>query len=507
MQKPPMPQSVRHPAVDNFLKNVLRSGLLDREQLEASLRAVKLEGQDNAETLANHLVKLGKLTRFQAFKLMQGAAVGLVLGPFQVLSPLGKGGMGCVYLARDSRSLQLVALKVLPPKRAREEENLRARFQREMGLSQLLNHPHLAKSYESGVNQGIYYIAMEFIPGKSLYKMVSDHGSLPVARAARLFAEVTEGLEYAHKQGLIHRDLKPSNILITPNDHAKVLDVGLAIIQGEIPADRTIVGGKGYVVGTMDYLSPEQAEDSINVDARADIYALGCTLYYVLTGKTPFPGGNALQKILRHYTEEPVSAVELNPDIPPAFNKVLRKMMAKKREERYQSAAAVRQDLLPWITGEPVLPMDEKDSVEYQKAVTELKIQEVSPEMLWADIVGSVRKPSSQRDEDEIELTPEPEELSPPPRRPLVAMPPVTRPPAALPPVASVPVAMAPVAMPPLATQPPTSPTPLPVAVPWQPEPETEGFFFRLNYVIPFAFAFLMLLATLFLFLGKGGSR
>src|SRR5207248_609644 len=143
------------------------------------------------------------------------------------------------------------------------------------------------------------YIAMEFIPGQSLYKVVSGQGALPVARAAKLISEVCQGLEHAHGIGLIHRDLKPSNIMITPNDHAKVLDVGLAIIQGEVASDRTIVGGQGYVVGTMDYLAPEQAEDALNVDARADIYGLGCTLYFVLTGRPPFPGGNALQKIMK----------------------------------------------------------------------------------------------------------------------------------------------------------------------------------------------------------------
>src|SRR5258708_36797904 len=118
----------------------------------------------------------------------------------------------------------------------------------------------------------------------------------------------------------MQRDLKPSNILVTPNDHAKVLDVGLAIIQGEEATDRTIVGGQGYVVGTMDYLAPEQAEDALNVDARADIYGLGCTLYFVLTGRPPFPGGNALQKIMKHYSEEPTPAIQLNPAMPPAFH-------------------------------------------------------------------------------------------------------------------------------------------------------------------------------------------
>src|SRR5262249_53251574 len=199
-----------------------------------------------------------------------------------------RGGMGTVYLARDSRTHMLLALKILPPKKAREGERMIARFQREMELCQRVAHPHLTRTYSVGVHQDVYYIAMEFIPGQSLYRLVMEHGPLATPRAARLFAEVADGLHYAHQQGLIHRDLKPSNIMITPNDHAKVLDLGLALIEGEVVTDHTVIGGQGYLVGTMDYIAPEQADDPTKVDARADIYGLGCTLYFALTGRPPF---------------------------------------------------------------------------------------------------------------------------------------------------------------------------------------------------------------------------
>lgn len=379
-------------AADLFLRNLLRSGLLRREELDSALRVMPAYDRNDSHALSDQLIRAGVLTRFQAFKLLQGAPMGLVLGPFQILAPLGKGGMGCVYLARDSRNRQLVALKVLPPKRAKEEERLRVRFQREMNLSRMLIHPHLARSYEAGIHQGVHYIAMEFIPGKSLFRLVASVGTLAVARVARLFEEVTLGLEHAHVNGLIHRDLKPGNIMITPNDHAKVLDLGLAIVQGEIPADRTVVGGKGYVVGTMDYMAPEQAEDPMSVDSRADIYSLGCTLYYSVTGRPPFPGGNALQKIMRHVTEEPTSPSQLNPAIPPAFETIIRKMMAKRREERYQSAAEVRQDLLRWKIAEPSLPLDSQDSPVYRQEVQRLQEQETSPELLWEDIIAEAKQ-------------------------------------------------------------------------------------------------------------------
>jgi serine/threonine protein kinase len=374
------------PAVDSFLKSVLKSGLLDSEQLESEIRAAPPDCQAGSEAFAEHLVKAGKLSRYQAEKLLQGAVVGLVLGRFQILSPLGKGGMGTVYLARDSRDLKLVALKILPPKKAREQERYLARFQREMDLSQRVSHPHLAQTIETGVIQDVHYIALEYIPGRNLYRLVTQEGPLTVPRAARLFAEIANGLDHAHLRGLIHRDLKPSNILITPNDHVKVLDLGLALIQGELPTDRAVVGGQGYVVGTMDYIAPEQADDAAKVDARSDIYSLGCVLYFALTGRLPFPGGDTRQKITRHQTEEPIPIVQLNPSVPRDFAKYLGRMMAKKPEDRPVSCDAVRVELLKWMTGESVSPMDQKDDSNYRQAIRQLETQNTWPD-LTADLV------------------------------------------------------------------------------------------------------------------------
>lgn len=394
-----MPQAVQSPSAEVFLRHVLKSGLLGRNDLDAALREAPSAGRNDAEFLADYLIKTGRLTHFQAFKLLRGATVGLVMGPYRILSPLGKGGMGRVYLARDGRNGQLLALKVLPPKKARQEESLRARFQREMSLSQLLVHPHLARCYEAGVHEGIYYIAMEFIPGRSLSQLVKAEGPLTVPRAARLFAEICLGLEHAHGQGLIHRDLKPSNIMITPNDHAKVLDMGLAIVQGEMADDHTIVGGRGIVVGTMDYLAPEQAEDSFNVDARADIYSLGCTLYYVLTGQPPFPGGNAIQKIMRHYSEEPPPVGQVNRAVPAGFSDIVHKMMAKRSQYRYASAADLRRDLLPWASGEPARPPDLVGEKEYREALAETDSLAFSPELFCAEIVAIKRRNDGIADE------------------------------------------------------------------------------------------------------------
>src|SRR5437867_44894 len=174
MQSPSPSRNTEASSVEGFLKTILRSGLLGREQLQAALRTVPLEARQRAETVAAHLVAVGHLSRFQAGKLLKGTCQGLALGPFHVLTPIGKGGMGTVYLARDSRSDHLVALKVLAPGKARAEPRLLARFQREMEMGQRVAHPHLAWTIEVGVCQGVYYIAMEYIPGKSLSRLVAD---------------------------------------------------------------------------------------------------------------------------------------------------------------------------------------------------------------------------------------------------------------------------------------------------------------------------------------------
>jgi eukaryotic-like serine/threonine-protein kinase len=388
---------VSMPAVASFLKTVLRSGLLTREQLEESFRQAPEEKRLDPQGLANYLVKAGLLSRFQARKLLEGKTLGLVLGPFQVLAPIGKGGMSTVYLSRDTRSQNLVALKVLPPKKARKEERLLARFLREMELCQRVAHPHLAQTYEVGVSQGVYFIAMEFIPGRSLYRLVNAEGSLSVSRAARLFTEVASALDHAHCRGVIHRDLKPSNVMVTTNDHAKVLDLGLAMIEGEVLTDPTILGGNGYVVGTMDYISPEQSEDAAKVDARSDIYGLGSTLYFTLTGQPPFPGGSAMKKIMRHRNEEPIPVPQLNPTVPSGFNSILQKMMAKRPDDRYQSAEALRKAFLPWVGNEPILPMD-------------LRFQEIDQ----AEVLHEVEEANLDLIAEAIVIEPE---VSPPLRR------------------------------------------------------------------------------------------
>lgn len=339
--------------VNRFLQALTRSGLMPPTAIQDAIDAAPPELRGDARRLAEHFVRQGKLSHFQARKLLDGTAGGLVLGPYHVVMPIGRGGMGTVYLARDTQNPRLLALKVLPPKKARGSDRLIQRFRREMEMSQRVAHPNLTQTYDVGVEQGVYYIAMEYIAGVSLFRMVATGGPLPVARAAKLFAQAAAGLDSAHAGGLIHRDLKPSNIMVTPRDQVKVLDLGLAIMTDEEEGDIEVIGGKGYVVGSMDYIAPEQTEDSAAVDARSDLYGLGGTLYYALTGYAPFPGGDTKSKIRRHRREPPTPLQDMNPLVPAEFAAIVDSLLAKRPADRPESAAELRRLLLPFADPEP----------------------------------------------------------------------------------------------------------------------------------------------------------
>jgi eukaryotic-like serine/threonine-protein kinase len=379
---PPLP--LPNAPADRLLEALRKSGLLSAARIDQLIAGAPKGVARDPDKFGEYLVQLEVVTHFQVTKLKQGTFQGLVLGPYQILSPLGKGGMGTVYLARDMRKPEgrkgLVALKVLPPKRAREEDRVLARFLREMDMAQRVDHRHLTRTFAAGDIGGVHYIAMEYIRGQSLRRVVADQGPLSVARAAQLFAEVADGLDHAHETGLVHRDLKPANIMVTPNGHAKILDLGLALaVDEELPADKMIVGGQGYVLGTMDYIAPEQVDDPTGVDARADLYAMGCSLYFALTGQPPFPGGSSQEKMKRHRTEHPDPLTDFNPTVPVEFARVVQKLMEKSPGRRYQTARAAREAMLPWATSEPATPYDvDPDQTEAQ-VVLELERSQKDP--------------------------------------------------------------------------------------------------------------------------------
>lgn len=334
-----------------FLSILRKSQLLDSHVLD------RAEGSfsGTARELAEQLVGAGELTHFQAGKLLHGHWRGLRIGPYRILAPLGRGGMGTVYLGQDTRLAAelgdevLVALKVLPPKVAQAERRMLERFERELELGRRTAHPNVTRTLAGGEQEGVHFIAMEYVPGQTVRQLVEEHGPMDVGEVARIFADVAAGLGHLHQRGMIHRDLKPANVMVTPSGKAKILDLGLALVPFDPrPFDRTVVGGKGYIVGTMDYISPEQALNPTEVTPRSDFYALGCSMYYALTGTPPFPGGTSRDKIRAQRMLEPAALLELNSAIDREFARVVESLMSKDPAGRPATAPLVRDMLMPW---------------------------------------------------------------------------------------------------------------------------------------------------------------
>ncbi len=339
------------PSLDAFVTTLRRSKLFDAGDLD---RLAAQARPDSARQFADSLIRTGELTRYQADKLLRGRWQGLVLGPYSVLAPLGRGGMGTVvYLARDRRLTEslgdtvLVALKVLPHRKAEADPKVLARFRREMELGRRVNHPNVVRTVAAGDLDEVHYLALEFVPGRTLRQVVVQDGPLSAGDAARVFADVAAGLAHVHERGLVHRDIKPGNVMIRPDGRAVLLDLGLAFVPGEpLPQDPAIAGGRGYVVGTMDYLAPEQARNAVGVGPAADLYGLGCTLFYAITGALPFPANDLKERIHRHRHDPP----PLVPYVAAEFGRLVQRLMAKSAADRPASAAQVRELLLPWVT-------------------------------------------------------------------------------------------------------------------------------------------------------------
>jgi serine/threonine protein kinase len=271
---------------------------------------------------------------------------------YQVLGVLGRGGMATVYKARQLRLKRFVAIKVMDG-RVADDGEIVARFRQEQALATRLRHPNVIAVDEAGCAGGCPYLVMEFVEGDNLEGLVERNGPLPVAEACDVIRQAALGLQHLHELGLVHRDIKPSNLMLTPSGRVKVLDLGLARDLYEPGAGERITW-QGQFLGTLDYVAPEQCADPHAVDIRADIYALGCTLYELLAGQAPFAGpgyGSAFQKMKAH-TEAPVPPIqECRPDVPEGLAIILRRMLAKDREGRFPSPADVARALQPFAAG------------------------------------------------------------------------------------------------------------------------------------------------------------
>src|SRR5262249_50358867 len=268
---------------------------------------------------------------------------GRSLAHFELLEPIGIGGMAAVLRARDRQLDRFVALKILPPDMANDPENIR-RFHQEARAAARLDHENIARVFFCGEDQRLHFIAFEFVEGQNLRTVLERRGRLPVPEAIHYMLQIATGVAHAAERGVIHRDIKPSNIIITPTGRAKLVDMGLARSLGPQPEHG--LTQSGVTLATFDYISPEQALEPRDADVRSDIYSLGCTFYHALTGQPPVPDGTAAKKLHHHQHVPPVDPRQLNPEIPDEVASILGRMMHKDPEARYQRAEHLVQHLL-----------------------------------------------------------------------------------------------------------------------------------------------------------------
>jgi len=324
--------------LEQFVKQLEESGILAGDTLKDFVPP-KASPKD-VEGLARELIRRKKLTKFQAEEVYRGKAKSLVLGNYVLLDKIGAGGMGQVFKARHRRMDRIVAVKLLPSKMTKDKAAI-ARFEREAKAAAKLRHPNIVAADDADQANGVHFLVMEFVEGSDLSALVKKNGPLPVERAVNYILQAAKGLEFAHKKGVVHRDIKPANLLLDTEGTVKILDMGLARIeQGDGPAQVELTGA-GAVMGTVDYMAPEQAMQTKAADARADIYSLGCSLFYLLSGKAIYDG-DTLTAILLAHQQQPIPRLkEVQANAPKQLETVFSKMVAKKVEDRYQAMSEV----------------------------------------------------------------------------------------------------------------------------------------------------------------------
>ncbi|MFO0968454.1 MAG: serine/threonine-protein kinase [Gemmataceae bacterium] len=344
----PQPSAV---SVDEVAETIERGGLLLASQLDKLQRDLKNRYSD-ATALVRLLVEWGWLTNFQGEQLLRGRGADLLVGQYVLLSPLGQGGMGQVFKARHGLMKRVIALKAMRQEYSAAPDAMR-RFRREIEAASQLSHPNIVTAHDAFQSGTALYFAMEYVEGNDLSRLVAERREpLPIATACEYIRQAALGLQHAHERGMVHRDIKPSNLLLTADGSlVKILDMGLARLVYDLGDGGRRLTQVGAVFGTPDYIAPEQAVDARDVDIRADVYSLGCTLYYLLTGSAPFPGGGIVEKLQRQRAAEPLAVEKARPDVGPILPGMLRKMMAKRPEDRYQTPGEVAQALAPLCGG------------------------------------------------------------------------------------------------------------------------------------------------------------
>jgi serine/threonine protein kinase len=340
---------------DHFLTVLHRTGLFEQDQLD-EIRTQLLGHYRDPVALGEYLVEIDWLTAYQLQTILAGHWDELMMGQFQILDRLGEGGISQVFKAWDGARGRVVALKVLRNDLAVNGDAVR-QFQRELQAITRLSHPNIIKTFDASHEGVVDFFAMEFVEGMDLDRFVQRVGPLPVEQACDYARQVAQGLQHAHQMGLVHRDIKPANLFLLhpplpptpgvpfkrgPDPIVKIIDWGLARCLKTSPTDGTNASveqaeeEKGRLIGTADYIAPEQARDASLVDIRADLYSLGCTMYYLLAGRPPFVGPSLMQKLHQHQEAEPVNLRLLRPDVPEELEGLISRMLAKRPEDRPQ---------------------------------------------------------------------------------------------------------------------------------------------------------------------------
>lgn len=366
-------------SVQNVFSLLLRSGLLPVDTArEMYQRWGQEAGQDaaNLDKFSRWVVTNDYLTEYQLNLLKKGHSEGFFLSAYRILDRLGKGRMAGVYKAKHELG-QVVAIKVLPPSKAKDPLLL-GRFQREAQLALRLKHPNIVRAFQVGEVDGLHHLVMEYLEGETLDEVLTRRGQFPPAEAVRLVHQALEGLQHIHEQGLVHRDLKPANLMLVPAPGkdantskcmVKILDIGLGRAMFDDPesarGEDAQLTSAGTVLGTPDYMSPEQARDARSVDIRSDIYSLGCVLYHLLAGRTVFPDTNVLSQMIRHAKDPPQPLRNFNPAVPDGLQQIVNWMLAKDPAQRYPTPQRAAQALQVFLAAEkePVAALDDSDSM------------------------------------------------------------------------------------------------------------------------------------------------
>lgn len=339
--------------LEQFLKQLEESGILAADTLHDHIPP-KATPKD-AEELARELIQHRKLTRFQAEQIWVGKGRSLALGNYILLEKLGQGGMGQVFKAQHRVMGRIVALKVLAPALVKDPSALQ-RFQRETMVAARLMHPNVVTAFDADQAAGTHFLVMEFVDGSDLAELVKKNGPLPTAKAIHYILQAARGLQAAHASGIVHRDIKPANLLLDKKGVVKILDMGLARIEPGAGENQAGLTATGAIMGTVDYMAPEQAISTRSATASSDIYSLGCTLFYLLTAKSTYGGDSLMAKLMAH-REKPIPSIRAHrTDVPDELEAIFQKMVAKRVEDRYRAMSEVIVDLerVPGV-GDPSL--------------------------------------------------------------------------------------------------------------------------------------------------------